>query len=113
MLAPLHLATFDPDVVVCYGNSAQITRFVQGALYKVGGYIESRFAGRGACGGEITVPYSQDKCNVIVPGGGERVFALTGDAGGGAVIRAHPDRLVLVEAADPRELRDVDTLNDL
>ena len=79
VLAPLHLATFDPDVVVCYGNSAQITRFVQGALYKVGGYIESRFAGRGACGGEITVPYSQDKCNVIVPGGGERVFALTGD----------------------------------
>lgn len=41
------------------------------------------------------------------------LFALTGDAGGGAVIRAHPDRLVLVEAADPRELRDVDTLNDL
>ena len=38
VLAPLHLATFDPDVVVCYGNSAQITRFVQGALYKVGGY---------------------------------------------------------------------------
>ena len=32
VLAPLHLATFDPDVVVCYGNSAQITRFVQGAL---------------------------------------------------------------------------------
>ena len=41
------------------------------------------------------------------------LFALTGDAGGGAVIRAHPDRLILVEAADPRELRDVDTLNDL
>lgn len=41
------------------------------------------------------------------------LFALTGDAGGGAVIQAHPDRLVLVEAADPRELRDVDTLNDL
>lgn len=79
VLAPLHAATFDPDVVVCYGNSAQITRFVQGALFKVGGYIESRFAGRGACGGEVTVPYLQDKCNVIIPGGGERVFALTAD----------------------------------
>lgn len=45
VLAPLHLATFDPDVVVCYGNSAQITRFVQGALYKVGGYIESPVRG--------------------------------------------------------------------
>ena len=38
---------------------------------------------------------------------------LTGDAGGGAVIRAHPDRLVLVEAAGPRELQDVDTRDDL
>jgi hypothetical protein len=33
------------------------------------------------------------------------LFALTRRRGGGAVIPAHPDRLVLVEAADPRELR--------
>lgn len=66
-------------MVICYGNSAQITRFVQGALHFVGGYIESHFAGRGVCGGEITVPYVQDKCNVIIPGGDERIFALTGD----------------------------------
>ncbi len=79
VVAPLQNAAFDPDVVICYGNAAQITRFVQGALYKTGGYIESRFAGRGACGGEITVPYTQDRCNVIIPGGGERVFALTAD----------------------------------
>ncbi len=79
VLAPLHMADFEPDVVVCYANSAQITRFVHGALYKVGGYIESRFAGRCACGSEITVPYTQNRCNVIIPGGGERIFALTGD----------------------------------
>ena len=39
--------------------------------------------------------------------------ALTGDAGGSAVLRAHPDRLRLVEAASPRELLDVDTPEDL
>ena len=39
--------------------------------------------------------------------------ALTGDTGGGAVVKGHPDRLVLVEAADPRELSDVDTPADL
>ncbi len=38
---------------------------------------------------------------------------LTGDRGGGAVIRAHPEALLLVTAADPRELRDVDTPGDL
>ena len=39
--------------------------------------------------------------------------ALTGDTGGGAVLRRHPDRLRLVEAASPRELLDVDTPEDL
>lgn len=39
--------------------------------------------------------------------------ALTGDTGGGAVIRRHPDRLLLVEAASPKELDDVDTPADL
>ena len=39
--------------------------------------------------------------------------ALTGDRGGGAVIRAHPDRLLLVEAASERELLDVDAPSDL
>ncbi|MEL7623087.1 MAG: DUF169 domain-containing protein [Clostridiales bacterium] len=79
LLAPLHLCGFEPDGVVCYGNGAQITRFVQGALYNTGGYIESRFAGRGACGGEVIVPISENRCNVIIPGGGERVFAITDD----------------------------------
>ncbi len=79
LLAPLDKSDFEPDVVVVYANAAQVTRMVQGALYNTGGYIESRFAGRGACGAEVVVPYVQDKCNVIIPGGGERVFALTGD----------------------------------
>ena len=39
--------------------------------------------------------------------------ALAGDTGGGAVIKAHPDRLVLVEADSAAELLDVDTPADL
>ena len=39
--------------------------------------------------------------------------ALTGDAGGSAVLRRHPGRLRLVEVASPRELLDVDTPADL
>lgn len=41
------------------------------------------------------------------------LLKLTGDTGGSAVIRNHPGRLRLVEAADGRELRDVDTPGDL
>lgn len=39
--------------------------------------------------------------------------ALTGDVGGGAVLRRHPQRLTLVEACSPRELEDVDVPEDL
>ena len=39
--------------------------------------------------------------------------ALTGDTGGSAVLRRHPERLRLVEASSPRELMDVDTPADL
>lgn len=39
--------------------------------------------------------------------------ALTGDKGGGVVVKRHPHRLVLVEATSPRELADVDTPADL
>ena len=39
--------------------------------------------------------------------------ALTGDTGGGAVIRAHPERLLLVPAGSARELLDVDAPADL
>lgn len=39
--------------------------------------------------------------------------ALTGDTGGGAVVKRHPQRLLLVEASSPRELADVDTRADL
>ena len=79
VLAPLPKAEFEPDVVIIYGNAAQIVRMVQGGLYQDGGCIESQFSGRGACGGEIVVPFTQNKYNVVIPGGGERVFALTAD----------------------------------
>lgn len=43
----------------------------------------------------------------------DELAALTGDTGGGAVIKRHPDRLVLVEAFSPKELDDVDNPEDL
>ncbi|MBS4030053.1 MAG: DUF169 domain-containing protein [Clostridiales bacterium] len=77
--APLAKADFDADVVLVYGNAAQVIRLVQGALYHGGGKIDSSFTGRGACGSEIVVPYQTGQCKVIIPGGGERVFAHTAD----------------------------------
>lgn len=78
-LAPLHKATFDPDVVLIYGNPGQIARLIQGSLYERGGFVESRFMGRAACGSEIITPLLLQECCVTIPGGGEKAFALTCD----------------------------------
>lgn len=43
----------------------------------------------------------------------EELSALTGDRGGGTVIKAHRSALFLVEALAERELRDVDSPEDL
>lgn len=79
VLAPLHRADFAPDVLLIYGNPAQMARLIQGALYKEGGALEAKFAGRGACGGEIVVPYKEQRYNLIIPGGGEKAFAMAAD----------------------------------
>lgn len=41
------------------------------------------------------------------------LMALSGDTGGSAVIKRHPERLRLVEVASPAELSDVDLPEDL
>lgn len=41
------------------------------------------------------------------------LLSLTGEKGGGVVLRAHPQLLRLTEAASAEELRDVDTPDDL
>jgi uncharacterized protein (DUF169 family) len=79
ILAPLHKANFDPDVLIIYGNPAQIVRLVQGSLYNEGGTVTSSFMGRGACGSSIAYPFKTQKVNVVIPGGGERVFGMTCD----------------------------------
>jgi uncharacterized protein (DUF169 family) len=43
--APLAKATFTPDVVIIYGNSAQIMRLGQAVLWKRGGVMNSVFRG--------------------------------------------------------------------
>lgn len=79
IVAPLHRADFEPDILIIYGNPAQIVRLIQAELYNEGGAITSSFMGRCACGSYISYPYKTGKCNVVIPGGGERVFAMTCD----------------------------------
>ncbi|MBW1786139.1 MAG: DUF169 domain-containing protein [Deltaproteobacteria bacterium] len=78
LAAPLSRAAFEPDVLIMYGNPAQVMRLIQGALYNEGGAIHSSAMGRLGCAAIITV-MKTDACRYLVPGNGDRIFGMTQD----------------------------------
>lgn len=78
LVAPLNRAAFEPDVIIIYGNPAQIMRLIHGALYNEGGAIQSSSLGRLGCATIITV-MKNDHCRFMVPGNGDRVFGMAQD----------------------------------
>ncbi len=76
---PLDRAPLAPDVVVVYGNSAQVMRLVAGMLYKRGGSLPSTFSSRADCADIVIKPLHTGEPQVIVPCYGDRVFAQTMD----------------------------------
>lgn len=78
-IAPLAKFTLAPDVLVVYGNSAQVMRLVQAALWKSGGVLTSVSAGRLDCSQEIVRPLLTGECQYILPCTGDRTIALTTD----------------------------------
>ncbi len=80
ILSPLELTTWNPDLLMIYGNAAQIMRLVHAATYDDGTPISSSFGGRAAsCAEGIIRTFQSNECQVVIPGGGDRVFAMTGD----------------------------------
>lgn len=71
-------ASFEPDLIMIYGNPAQIMRLIQGALYKEGGAVHSSAMGRLGCAAIITA-IKKDECRYLVPGNGDRIFGMTQD----------------------------------
>lgn len=78
LAAPLSRAAFEPDLLMIYGNPAQIMRFIQGALYNEGGSVQSSSMGRLGCSAIITV-MKENECRYLVPGNGDRIFGMTQD----------------------------------
>jgi uncharacterized protein (DUF169 family) len=77
--APISRADFDPQVVVVYGNSAQVMMLVIASLYKTGGRITSSFAGRIDCSDSVIATLQTNLPQVILPCYGDRVFGQTQD----------------------------------
>jgi uncharacterized protein (DUF169 family) len=80
LVSPLELTEWEPDVVVIYANAAQVMRLVHAATYHEGEPIECSFGARAAsCAEGIIRTYRKRKPQVVLPGGGDRIFAMTGD----------------------------------
>ncbi len=79
LVAPLSRAAFEPEVVLVYGNSAQVMRLAAAALYKTGGSITSTTSARADCADIVIRTKQTDGPQVILPCYGDRVFGQTQD----------------------------------
>ncbi len=79
LVAPLSRASFEPDSIVIYGNSAQIMRLGQAYLWKRGGTLDSPFRGRIDCADLAIAPFTSGKPQMIVPCTGDRIFGQVQD----------------------------------
>jgi uncharacterized protein (DUF169 family) len=69
----------DPDVILIYGNPAQMARMIQSLLYTEGGVIESWASIGASCVREMLAPMIENKAGYVIPGRGARQLGMAGD----------------------------------
>jgi len=78
-LAPLDRLAREPDVVVVYGNPAQLMRLIQGAAFGLGERAHGDFGGKIECSSYLIGPHKTGQVRVVIPGAGDRIFSMTQD----------------------------------
>jgi len=87
VMSPLERTRVMPDVVVAYGDPAQIYRLILALNFARGTGIKGNFSGAGALCLQGVIPTFLDRePRVFNPGGGERGIAMTQDNELGVVI---------------------------
>ncbi len=80
LVAPLEGIPGDPDVVLLFGDGAQMTRLIYSATYETGERLNiSTAAECGTCGEGVAAAFIKDKPTVSFPCYGTRRFALAED----------------------------------
>ncbi|MFX0204794.1 MAG: DUF169 domain-containing protein [Candidatus Hodarchaeota archaeon] len=75
----LHRIEYDPDLILIYGNSAQILRIIQGALWKEGGRITVSTFGDAVCADTVSNAFLTGELQIAIPCLGDRRFGLAKD----------------------------------
>lgn len=79
VMATLLEAPFEPDILLVYGNPAQVMRLIHAACYKRGGVLLATLTGRLGCAQEIVRTAQTQECQFVLPGNGERIIGHTQD----------------------------------
>jgi uncharacterized protein (DUF169 family) len=80
IFSPLERTKIEPDLVMVFCNAAQVMRLVHGATQETGISVKSLFSGRGGtCGEGILQTFKTKEPKVVLPGNGDRVWAMVQD----------------------------------
>jgi uncharacterized protein (DUF169 family) len=91
VLSPLAAGKFEPDVVLIYGNPAQMMLLMNGLQFKDYERFQFFFIGEGSCADGLAQCYTSGKPALAIPCLGERSFgAVTEDE----MVMALPPRMV-------------------
>jgi uncharacterized protein (DUF169 family) len=77
--APLATANFDPDLVVIYSNTLQLTIFLHAIGYRDGDDLSTKLSRSAACVYSVVCPLRENKCWVSIPCMGDRRRAMAAD----------------------------------
>jgi uncharacterized protein (DUF169 family) len=77
--APLTRVSFEPDLVILYCNSAQLSLLLLGREYKDGHDLKCHLSSHAACVYSVVPVIQNGKCQIAIPCRGDRYFALAGD----------------------------------
>lgn len=81
IIGPLEVLDIKPDLLIIYGNGAQIMRMIQSIVYAMEGerLIFSTSGDCGICGDGIANAYITEKPQIVIPCYGERRFGHSQD----------------------------------
>jgi uncharacterized protein (DUF169 family) len=80
VFSPLERTRIEPDLVMIFCDPAQLMRLVHGATQEAGGSVQSMSSGRaGTCTEGVLQTFKTGEPKVVLPGNGDRVWAMVQD----------------------------------
>jgi len=80
IFSPLERTKIEPDLIMVFCNPAQLMRMVHGATQETGISVQSVFSGKGGtCTEGVLQTFKTKEPKVVLPGNGDRVWAMVQD----------------------------------